>query len=570
MLPVRITDLYPTKAQFQPGSQLSFKLETSGDVQGYQARVIVSHLHQPVYSQIFELGSENKTVLTLDTTLTQSTGFGVEVELLDAQNQVIDSKQTAFDLAEHWKEAPRYGFLCEFGSDQLGKMENVEFLQKLHLNVVQFYDWMYRHDKLVPENETFTDPLGRTMSLDVIREKIQALHDRGMKAIAYGAIYAALEDFLAEHPDWGLYQNDGQPYSLADIFYIMDISPGSAWNEHIINEYKQVIELGFDGIHLDQYGFPKKALSKEGTVVDLSHCFTPFINQVKGELREVNPDVGLIFNNVTDFPTYATGSAEQEAVYIEVWSPINDYRDLKTLIDKAKFHAGEKQVILAAYLPSFGAGSIYSQNEAEKGALITMAAIFANGAYHLLIGEDRKVLTEGYYPNYGKMSPEFTRRVRSYYDFIVRYRELLFSSELLDLTFTHCGGYNTEIGRDNEFEFEKEGGTFAPHGKLDTVWTIVKENQDYVVVNLVNLLDIGNDLWNAGKQQGTTLEQITVKGLVVEGVSQVYYASPDINDGKCIELPMRSYKSTNGYMVEVEVPKLDVWGMLYFVKAKDR
>lgn len=68
-------------------------------------------------------------------------------------------------------------------------------MNKFHLNVIQFYDWMYRHDDLVPRQDEFVDPMGRTMSYKVIREKVAALHDKGMAAMAYGAVYTGLKDF---------------------------------------------------------------------------------------------------------------------------------------------------------------------------------------------------------------------------------------------------------------------------------------------------------------------------------------------------------------------------------------
>lgn len=61
----------------------------------------------------------------------------------------------------------------------------------LHLNAVQFYDWMYRHDKLLPDSELYSDPMGRPTSLAVIEGKIAACKKLGMRPFAYGAVYAA-------------------------------------------------------------------------------------------------------------------------------------------------------------------------------------------------------------------------------------------------------------------------------------------------------------------------------------------------------------------------------------------
>ena len=45
----------------------------------------------------------------------------------------------------------RYGFLSDFSSGD-GDRLDVEWMRDLHLNAVQFYDWMYRHDRLLPPN----------------------------------------------------------------------------------------------------------------------------------------------------------------------------------------------------------------------------------------------------------------------------------------------------------------------------------------------------------------------------------------------------------------------------------
>lgn len=565
---VKITDLYPVQVQYRPGAPLSFMLKTSDRAAGFTVQLTLTHLHQEVATETLLLEDSQTHTLCLNTTLSGSTGYGLEAKLFTASGDMADSGWTAFDITSHWSEAPRYGFLCHFGPEELGDRSDVEFLQKMHINLVQFYDWMYRHDHLVTEQTTYTDPLGRKLSRQVVEEKIEAVNQHGMQAIAYGAIYASLGDFFQEHRDWALYQNDGTAYTLAGIFHIMDISPGSPWNSHIIDEFLKVIKLGFNGLHLDQYGFPKKGFTSQGELIDMASCFAPFIDTVRDAVSLVNTNTGLIFNNVSNYPTYATASAKQDVIYIEVWTPITDYRDLKVLIDNARQHGGEKQVILAAYLSAFQNNSEYSQREAEIGALVTMAVIFANGAYHLLFGENQRVLTEGYYPNNGAMSDSFIQEARDYYDFIVCYRELLFSADLLDLSFTHTGGYNSEIGRDNEFEFVKAGVRFAPHGDVNTIWTLVKENEQYVVINLINLLGIEDARWNSGKEKAPTpVEEIKVRALIPEGVSEVYYASPDNKQAQL--LPAREVASTNGHMVEVEIPRLDIWGLLYFVKRKE-
>ena len=52
------------------------------------------------------------------------------------------------------------------GRDVEGVVDN---FHRLHLNAVQFYDWMYRHARLLPPTDDFVDPLGRELSLATVR-----------------------------------------------------------------------------------------------------------------------------------------------------------------------------------------------------------------------------------------------------------------------------------------------------------------------------------------------------------------------------------------------------------------
>lgn len=41
----------------------------------------------------------------------------------------------------------------------------------MHLNVIQFYDWMYRHDEFYPESDIYTDIMGRKGSMTAVAKK---------------------------------------------------------------------------------------------------------------------------------------------------------------------------------------------------------------------------------------------------------------------------------------------------------------------------------------------------------------------------------------------------------------
>ena len=93
-------------------------------------------------------------------------GYGVRISTEDGV------WEGAFDVVSDRRTEIRYGFLSDFSSGD-GDRLDVEWMRDLHLNAVQFYDWMYRHDRLLPPTEQYDDPMGRQTDLSVISKKIE-------------------------------------------------------------------------------------------------------------------------------------------------------------------------------------------------------------------------------------------------------------------------------------------------------------------------------------------------------------------------------------------------------------
>ena len=97
-------------------------------------------------------------------------GYLVKIEFFQ-KTEKLGSCYTAFDVVNCWTEAPRYGFLSSFSEEDKQKEEYQEFFREMHLNVIQFYDWMYRHDEFYPESDIYTDIMGRKGSMTAVDEK---------------------------------------------------------------------------------------------------------------------------------------------------------------------------------------------------------------------------------------------------------------------------------------------------------------------------------------------------------------------------------------------------------------
>lgn len=564
-----IKDVYPNKSQYISGDEIIIVIEMvneSTDKKNGTLKLDVMCLDKVIDSKSLDIGieaqSKNKFCISLGDKADEWQGYGVDVTLICDDKE--DRLSTAFDVVSSWKSAPRYGFLSDFYKEDEEDRLDIEQMNKYHLNVVQFYDWMYRHDDLIPQQDYFIDPLDRELSLKAVKNKINLCHEYGMKALGYGAIYAASKEYLEKNKEFALYDNNGKVASLGDGWLsIMNISTESPWHNHIINEFKKSVEiLDFDGIHMDTYGFPKKAYSMIGgnkKLENLGEQFPTLINNTRKELEKAKDDIGLIFNSVSNWSVETIAPAEEDAVYIEVWDPCDRYRHLYELINNAK-NLGKKPVILAAYLDPYLKENEVAPEHAENSFLLTSAVIFASGGYHLLLGENNGILAHPYYVRYGYMREEFERIVRNYYDFIVRYGNLLFDQQLIDNSMTHANGIN------DEFVFEN--GEFSSYGEPNKVWTIVKEMPGYKTINLINLTGVDSDVWNEPKDcKPKTLENITVKAMVEEEVEGVYMASPFINDGKAIELQYDFTEHSRGKAIKFEVPQLDTWNLIY-IKTK--
>ena len=477
--------------------------------------------------------------------------YGVALETEDG------TFETAFDVAASAKSAIRYGFLSDFSSED-GDAADLDWLCRLHINTVQFYDWMYRHDRLLPPEDHFLDPIGRESSLPVIRQKIANCRARGMRAFAYGAVYAATQQTVLEHPDWAAYMLDGEPMLFAAWLNYMNIAPNGGWSTHILGEFRRVVEtLGFSGIHMDTYGFPKRIYGSDGVCVAFEDAFLPLINAAQDAVCAVDAENGVIFNAVNDWPTEKVARGRQDALYIEVWPPHDTYRDLYLLIQKAKRAAPEKPVILAAYLkPFLNASSEREIAGAEHAFCLANAVISASGGTQLVHGEEESLLCDSYYANHARMRPEFRETVVRYADFLVRYAPLLYDDNGYDVSMTASGGINEEVVA------QANGVTFSADARADTVWIILRESKKRLALHLINLTE--NDaLWNTAKNEPRAIYNIRLTLRLDVNITGVYTASPDAASLGAVALTYQTQRSAYGRLQEITLPQLNYYSTIW-------
>lgn len=465
-------------------------------------------------------------------------GYGVELETAGG------TARTAVDVSDDPRRRLRYGFVADYsaGRDVAGVADTV---RRLHLTGVQFYDWAHRHADLLGGGEDYADALGQQVSLNTVRNLATAVQDAGAAALGYAAVYAAGPD---EWPAWkhlALLTADGEPYGLGDFLNLVDPA-ASPWVEHFAAELQNAVHrVGFDGFHLDQYGYPKQAVRPDGRRVDVAESFATLIERLRTDL----PTEYLVFNNVNDFPTWRTVRSPQDAVYIEVWEPHTHLGSLAAVAGRARAEAEGKPVVVAAYQHVYDSALA---TEADAATALTMATLFSHGATHLLAGEEDRVLVDPYYVRNHRTAPSTAALLKRWYDFLVEHDELLLDQSLTDVTGSYAGAYNGDC------DVAYPDVPVSGEAVAGSVWRRITRSEDRLIVHLINLAGQDDTLWDAARRpiadpgQGTLRVRRTGPAL-----PRVRVADPD-RSTRLVDVPV----TADGDHARAELPPPHLWQLV--------
>ncbi|MDO8359453.1 MAG: glycoside hydrolase family 66 protein [Devosia sp.] len=512
-----MSELLPTRASFRPGE--SIEVEVRGSAVG---PVRVWHLGDLVAEIAFAGGPLVLPALP-------EGGYSV----------TLGDLSTAIEVAANPRDRLRYGFVASYAPDK--DIDAVtDTVRRLHLTGMQFYDWAYRHADLVGGGEAYNDALDQPIALATVRALAQAVQSAGSRALGYAAVYAVGPN------EWDRWKHDavlkpnGEPYALGDFLFVLDPAARD-WLAHFTADLQRAMTLGFDGFHLDQYGWPKRAIRADGAEVDMAASFVTLIDGVRAAL----PDAHLVFNNVNDFPTRLTAHTAQDAVYIEPWAPQVTLQSLADTASRARAFGEGKPVVLAAYQHVYETAAA---TEADRATALTMATLFSHGATQLLAGEADRVLSDPYYVRNHVMAPSTRALLKRWYDFLVAHDELLMPPDLTEVTHSYAGAYNAEL--DVSFEASEVAETAV----AGAVWRRIVRAGDRLVVHLVNLVGQTDTLWDAPRnvavpQAGT----LRVKRLK-DRTPKVRAADPD-GLGRLVDVPV----SIDGDYAVAVLPEFTVW-----------
>ena len=121
------------------------------------------------------------------------------------------------DVSSNWKRFPRYGFVGTYDASKTSSQIEYElnFLNRCHINGLQFYDWQNKHHWPLGGNSNellyeYKDIANRQVLTSVVKNYISGAHQLGMKAMFYNLCYGALDDAKTDGVSnrWFLYKNN--------------------------------------------------------------------------------------------------------------------------------------------------------------------------------------------------------------------------------------------------------------------------------------------------------------------------------------------------------------------------
>lgn len=486
----------------------------------------------------------------------------------------------AVDVSSDWKRFPRYGFVADFddGGAPARKrqrmLQEMAFLNRCHINGVQFQDWQWKHHRPVALDSAgkllpaYRDISNRWVKPVYVQRYIDLQHRYGMKSIFYNLCFGAWRGAEADgvSPAWGLFARDDQgrsyqdrhslpPTWQSDIF--LEDPANKGWQRYLTDRNEEVYRhLAFDGFQIDQLGYRGERQDARGRGVDLPAGYASLIRAVK----QRHPAKRLVMNAVSGYGTeqiLATGMLD--FCYNEVWGngngyggiPEDQFASLYEIIrrnDAATAH--RLQTVFAAYINYDKAdhGGSGDRLMNTPGVLLADAVIFALGGAHLELGDH--MLSREYFPAAPlAMSPELQQAIIAYYDFHTAYENWL-------------------RGASSRATFRAEVTTSRP-GLAITAWppkanqlvTFARRVGSSEVIHLLNFLGTDDLSWR--DSHGTRPTPPTIAGIPLEvatssPITKVWVASPDSRGGVPEELPFVQRQGR----VAFTVPHLKYWTML--------
>lgn len=569
------------KACYAPGSTVTFTAD--GDLPS-DKEVYVRYRHNNTFIEKHTITSKT---WTWTPPKTDYMGYMVDLYYMEWNGDVGTEHiigAIAVDVSSDWKRFPRYGFVADFDdyNKSIDKNANIEaemkYLNRLHINGVQFQDWHWKHHKPVKLREDrsldpwYQDISNRWVGTEYVKKYIDVQHRYGMKSIFYNLCYGAWKDYRDDYvsEDWGLYKKDRNgnlyqdyhdlPSNWQSNIYLMN--PGNPnWQYYMMDRNTEVYDnYDFDGYQIDQVGGRDDVFEKNGNTIDLQYNYGLFLKAMKGHRK----DKRLVMNSVESFGTHHIcnaklddGTRTVDFCYNELWKKQASFSDLFQIIqDNDRESEHNLQTVFAAYINYDKAGNYWKyddKNVNTPGALLTDAVMFAIGGSHLEMGDH--MLTREYFPSKElAMTDELKQRLIHYYDFQTAYQNLLRGIDS-KAAFTPTISSSTH-----------PINAWPPQGYKITAFA--KKVDNMIAVHLLNFRNTNDLSWRdlEGTRPAPEIQKnVQITYTTSRHITNVWTATPDKNGGVPMKLPF----TQDGNNVSVTVPSLEYWTMLVFEGTKE-
>ncbi len=469
------------------------------------------------------------------------------VAVLDANANVLVED---FTTVRHTAGVdPIMGFVTSFDDDS--REEVLSWLHDLRCTVVQVYDWMDSYSVPLASTPSYQDPLGRRVDLEDLRRLITGIKDQGAIAQAYAPVCAADVDVADAQPTWRLFRNDGNAESLGDLLQVMN--PGAeGWQNYWIDQYSRAVnELGFDGFHLDTYGYPRAALDDSGEPVALEASYASFIEAV----RRARPNDVVSFNQVNGVPRGLTPPTGPSFRYVEVWPPNTKWRHLESLLHRSAGTAPPLGDTLAIYPAVW-----HLDNElALRTVLISQAILTTLGANALIWGDRHGVLCHPYYVDHHDLSGDDVVTVLEWHRFGLRCRDLFKS------------------GRDTSwYELEDENAAVVvvdetsarPEPIAGSLYVRTRRDDHQMVISVMDLGGSVDGSWSSGTAAGVRAYADVVVLLERPEDWRIDVAVLGRDDGRFGNVSTEWREMREGRGIMCRVPLEGGWSVLRLVQGE--
>lgn len=556
-------DLWTDKARYNPGDGVVITVDKYQDFPGAVVR----------YRQGIRVLSEHplgEKSWTWQPPATDFTGYLVEVYRPgDAGDEILAS--IAVDVSSDWKRFARYGYTAWY---EPGKEQwipgDVAFLNRRHINAVQFQDWHWRHHRPYNPADEYTDIANRPISASVIREFIKHQHYYNMKSIFYNLGFGALPgDGAAEDgvdDCWYYYRdrNHSQKdlHELAHMGWKSDIAfvnpANTGWQNYLNDRNQEVYDhFDFDGFQVDQVGFRSNDLYDwDGNRMSLCAGYTSLLQAFKKR----HPGKTLIMNSVSKYGAEEiVKSGVVDVCYNEMWASEPSFMDLYWVIfdnnnyaKAAGYDSGKIHTVFAAYM-----NYDYGRNNAGKkfntpGVLLTDACIFALGGSHLELGTGQNMLCNEYFPNTNLgYDSALMEGITRYYDFATAYENFLYDTKR-ELTPTVSCSSGQQLSVWN-YQLGPQPRRIVVHGKETDRGQMVYHLLNFTGTNSLSWRDVNGDM-----PEPTEQKEITITIDMDRPVSKAWIATPDSH--ACA--PREVAYTQHGRNVTLTIPSLKYWTML--------